>query len=81
MAAMRFNLNAERTADDHYTVAFKFGNKVHAMAVPQSKLLSTESLLRAQSFPGLGVRSVEVKNAGRQLSQSSRCVHASPLRA
>ena len=36
VAAMRFNLNAERTADDHYTVAFKFGDKVHAMEVRRS---------------------------------------------
>lgn len=27
VAAMRFNLNAEKTADEHYTVAFKFSGK------------------------------------------------------
>ena len=36
VAAMRFNLNAERTADEHYTVAFKFGDKVHAMEIRRS---------------------------------------------
>ena len=33
VAAMRFNLNAERTADEHYTVAFRFGEKVHALEI------------------------------------------------
>jgi len=36
LAAMRFNLNAERTASEHYTVAFKFGDKVHAMEIRRS---------------------------------------------
>jgi alkyl sulfatase BDS1-like metallo-beta-lactamase superfamily hydrolase len=36
VAAMRFNLNAERTADEHYTVAFKFGRKVHALEIRRS---------------------------------------------
>ena len=36
VAAMRFNLNAKRTADEHYTVAFKFGDKVHAMEIRRS---------------------------------------------
>jgi alkyl sulfatase BDS1-like metallo-beta-lactamase superfamily hydrolase len=36
VAAMRFNLNAEKTADEHYTVAFKFGNKVHALEIRRS---------------------------------------------
>ncbi len=36
VAAMRFNLNAERTADEHYTVAFKFGDKVHALEIRRS---------------------------------------------
>jgi alkyl sulfatase BDS1-like metallo-beta-lactamase superfamily hydrolase len=36
VAAMRFNLNAERTADEHYTVAFKFGSKVHAVEIRRS---------------------------------------------
>jgi len=33
VAAIRFNLNAERTADEHYTVAFKFGSKIHAIEI------------------------------------------------
>lgn len=33
VAAMRFNLNAERTKDKHYTVAFKFGNKLHGLEI------------------------------------------------
>ena len=36
VAAMRFNLHAKRTADEHYTVAFKFGRKVHAMEIRRS---------------------------------------------
>jgi alkyl sulfatase BDS1-like metallo-beta-lactamase superfamily hydrolase len=36
VGAMRFNLNAERTADEHYTVAFKFGDKVHAVEIRRS---------------------------------------------
>jgi alkyl sulfatase BDS1-like metallo-beta-lactamase superfamily hydrolase len=31
--AMRFSLNAERTASDHYTIAFNFGDEVHALEV------------------------------------------------
>jgi alkyl sulfatase BDS1-like metallo-beta-lactamase superfamily hydrolase len=33
VAAMRFNLNAERTADEHYTVAFDFGHTAHAIEI------------------------------------------------
>ncbi|MFQ5992405.1 MAG: alkyl sulfatase dimerization domain-containing protein [Nitrospiraceae bacterium] len=33
VAAMRFNLNAERTVDQHYTVGFDFGHAKHAMEV------------------------------------------------
>lgn len=33
---MRFNLNAEKTADEHYTVAFKFGDKTHALEIRRS---------------------------------------------
>jgi alkyl sulfatase BDS1-like metallo-beta-lactamase superfamily hydrolase len=36
VGAMRFNLNAEKTADEHYTVAFKFGDKVHAVEIRRS---------------------------------------------
>jgi alkyl sulfatase BDS1-like metallo-beta-lactamase superfamily hydrolase len=36
LAAMRFNLNAERTADEHYTVAFQFGDKLHALEIRRS---------------------------------------------
>ena len=36
VAAMRFNLNAEKTADEHYTVAFRFGEKVHALEIRRS---------------------------------------------
>lgn len=36
VAAMRFNLNAEKTAEDHYTVAFQFGKKLHAMEIRRS---------------------------------------------
>jgi alkyl sulfatase BDS1-like metallo-beta-lactamase superfamily hydrolase len=36
VAAMRFNLNAERTADEHYTVAFRFGDKLHALEIRRS---------------------------------------------
>lgn len=43
VAAMRFNLNAEKTADDHYTVAFKFADKIHAMEVRRSVVEFHES--------------------------------------
>jgi len=33
VAAMRFGLNAERTADEHYTVAFDFADAVHALEI------------------------------------------------
>ncbi len=36
VAAMRFNLNAEKTADDHYTVAFDFGHAAHAIEIRRS---------------------------------------------
>ena len=36
VAAMRFNLNAERTADEHYTVGFRFGDTLHAMEIRRS---------------------------------------------
>jgi linear primary-alkylsulfatase len=36
VAAMRFNLNAERTADEHYTVGFQFGDKLHAIEIRRS---------------------------------------------
>ena len=36
LAAMRFNLNAERTADEHYTVAFSFGDHLHALEIRRS---------------------------------------------
>jgi alkyl sulfatase BDS1-like metallo-beta-lactamase superfamily hydrolase len=36
LAAMRFNLNAERTADEHYTVAFRFGDHLHAIEIRRS---------------------------------------------
>jgi alkyl sulfatase BDS1-like metallo-beta-lactamase superfamily hydrolase len=36
VSAMRFNLNAERTADEHYTVAFQFGDTLHALEIRRS---------------------------------------------
>jgi alkyl sulfatase BDS1-like metallo-beta-lactamase superfamily hydrolase len=36
VAAMRFNLNAEKTADEHYTVAFDFGHATHAIEIRRS---------------------------------------------
>jgi alkyl sulfatase BDS1-like metallo-beta-lactamase superfamily hydrolase len=30
---MRFSLNAERTINHHYTIAFNFGDEVHALEV------------------------------------------------
>ncbi|MGF1722491.1 MBL fold metallo-hydrolase [Vibrio kyushuensis] len=33
VGAMRFNLSAERTANDHYTIAFNFGETQHALEV------------------------------------------------
>ena len=33
VAAMRFNLNAEKTLDEHYTVAFDFDHVVHAIEI------------------------------------------------
>jgi len=33
VAAMRFNLNAERTMDEHYVVAFDFGHATHAIEI------------------------------------------------
>ncbi|MCZ6835660.1 MAG: MBL fold metallo-hydrolase, partial [Planctomycetota bacterium] len=36
VAAMRFNLNAQRTAEEHYTVAFRFGDTVHAIEIRRS---------------------------------------------
>ena len=36
VGAMRFNLNAEKTADDHYIVAFDFGHALHAIEIRHS---------------------------------------------
>jgi alkyl sulfatase BDS1-like metallo-beta-lactamase superfamily hydrolase len=36
VAALRFNLNAERTAAEHYTVAFDFGHTAHAIEIRRS---------------------------------------------
>ena len=36
VAALRFNLNAERTADEHYTVAIDFGHTAHAIEIRRS---------------------------------------------
>ncbi len=33
VAAMRFNLNADRTIDEHYVVAFDFGHTTHAIEI------------------------------------------------
>lgn len=33
VGAMRFNLNAQKSADQHYTIAFKFADSVHALEV------------------------------------------------
>jgi alkyl sulfatase BDS1-like metallo-beta-lactamase superfamily hydrolase len=33
VGALRFALNAEKTLDQHYTIAFKFGKSVHALEV------------------------------------------------
>lgn len=36
VAALRLNLKAERTANEHYTIAFRFGSRVHALEIRRS---------------------------------------------
>ena len=36
VGAMRFNLNAEKTADEHYIVAFDFDHAIHAIEIRRS---------------------------------------------
>ena len=75
VGALRFSLNAEKTVDQHYTIAFNFGDSVHALEVRrgvaqfhenfEGKAKATVNLSK-ESFAGLMLRKLDFADATKQ---------------
>jgi alkyl sulfatase BDS1-like metallo-beta-lactamase superfamily hydrolase len=75
VGALRFSLNAEKTVDQHYTIAFKFGESVHALEVRRAvaqfhenfngKARATVNLSKEQ-FAGILLGKVDLADAIQQ---------------